>query len=420
MKLNKNLIFLAALLFGCSNNSTIGGTFPSTLSGLTNGPVLTVISGPNVLPLTVNGSLCSAANSAGYDNKPCVNITICSTTNSNCQTITDVLVDTGSYGLRIFKSVLNSNIALTPVTAGGKTVADCQQYGIGDGTADWGPVELANVGLGGEPSIQMPIEVIDSSLSGSSVCEKDSNGDTFTLDTSPVQAGFNAIMGVGLFAEDCGALCATNSDNGQYFACSGSSCTGIEMPTNQVSNPVSFLPADNNGVIVELPSIPFGGVASSNGYLVLGIGTHANNTPHSVSEYNTTATDEFGEFTTTFNGNSDVGFIDSGSNSLLFDKPSSLADCPNGNWSGFYCPASLTQLQAVDTANSGGAQTAVQFYVGDAQSFSASNMVFMEIGTDDDDQGVFDWGLPFFLGRNVFVGLDGTPSSLGTGPYWAF
>jgi hypothetical protein len=44
--------------------------------------------------------------------------------------------------------------------------------------------------------------------------------------------------------------------------------------------------------------------------------------------------------------------------------------------------------------------------------------VFNDLGGNA--AGMFDWGLPFFLGRDVYVGIEGKSSGVGTGPYWAY
>ena len=146
-----------------------------------------------MLPITVNGSLCSAAFNATYPNKPCVSVTVCTPGTSTCQTINDILLDTGSYGLRIFNQVLT--VPLTQVTVPSGNLANCVQYV--DGSADWGPVQSADVVLGGEPAVTVPIQVINASFGTvPAACG--------TPDASPAVAGFNGILGVGLFAEDCG------------------------------------------------------------------------------------------------------------------------------------------------------------------------------------------------------------------------
>src|ERR1035437_424984 len=236
-------------------------TIKATCSGISGSTLLTVVTPNNVLTLTVNGSLVSTGS---YPNKPCVSVTVCSPGTSTCQTINDILLDTGSYGLRIFKSLL-TGISLTQVTSGSGSLTECIQYA--DGSADWGPVQTADVVLGNEPAVTVPIQVIDSTFG----IVPHSCGNP---DTTPAATGFNGILGVGLFTEDCGAECTSIANNGMYYVCSGSTCTATIAPlSNQVQNPVSHLPADNNGVILQLPSVPLGGMTSVNGSLILGVGT---------------------------------------------------------------------------------------------------------------------------------------------------
>jgi hypothetical protein len=168
--------------------------------------------------------------------------------------------------------------------------------------------------------------------------------------------------------------------------------------------------------------LALGGAAAVNGSRVLGIGTQSNNTPSGVTLYPANAS---AEFTTTFTGTTySHSFIDSGSNGLFFNAPPSVASliplCPSPNGT-FYCPSTTQTFSATNTGAGGSPSGAVSFQIGNFTSlFNSSNNVFIEAGGTLGAPGQFDWGLPFFFGRNVFVGIDGTSSSLGTGPYWAY
>jgi Protein of unknown function (DUF3443) len=352
----------------------------------------------------VNGSLCTTNS---YLNKPCVSVTVCTPGTTTCQAINDILLDTGSYGLRIFKQALN--VSLTPVPSGSGSLAECVQFA--DGSADWGPVQTADVILGNEPAVRVPIQVIDSTFGTvPSACG--------TPDTGPSVAGFNGILGVGLFAQDCGSGCQSRPNNGRYYTCSGTSCTGAAVPLDsQVQNPVALLPQDNNGVIVQLPGIPLGGSRSVNGSLLLGIGTQPNNT---VSGVTTFPANQSGNFTTTFNSTTlSHSFIDSGSNGLFFPSASQVPNC-SGGLSAWFCPSSTVDLSATNTGALGSPSGAVSFQIGNfASLINSNNYVFPDIGGTFSSG--FDWGLPFFFGRNVHVGLEGRAApSLGTGPFWAY
>lgn len=366
----------------------------------------------NVVAVSVNGPLC--LQSGSYVNEPCVSVTVCAPGASNCQTIDGILLDTASFGLRIFKSALNG-LSLTPEQSGqGGELAECQPFL--DGSSDWGPVETGQVILGGEPAVTVPIQVIDSTFPGiPSSCTNP--------DLNPSEAGFNGILGVGPFVQDCGPACEDKGNINQftvwpYWSCNAGTCTQTAVALqNQVQNPVASLPEDNNGVLMELPSVAPGGTPSISGSLILGIGTKSNNTPGAVKTF---PLDSFGDFITVFNGASlTSSFADTGSNGFFFPDKAIVVCSDTQSW---YCPPSTKIFSATQEGFTNTPTNIVSFQIGNFDNLTknTSNAVFLEIGGPSPDPSAFDWGLPFYFGRSVFMGIEGTDSPLGAGPYLAY
>jgi hypothetical protein len=382
------------VLLGCGSSGSSGPSGPSGTSG------------PNVLAITVNpasAALCTFANAL------CTHVTICQPSTSHCQTIADVLVDTGSSGLRIFASTLT-------ITLPSSTLGECVYFGSG---TDWGRVQSADVVLGGEPAVFVPIHVIDPTFAGQYTSGGQGASDVCgvgVVDSSPSQVGFNGILGVGLFP----------FDSGVYYNCASLPCTAVAVaPSQQIQNPVGLLPVDNNGVIVTLPSVPASGSPTVTGSLILGIGTKSNNQPSGVTVL---PTNPSGQIVTRFHpspgvSTQNVGIIDSGSSVLFFSDASSLSipQCPPPDLSFLYCPAAPLNFAAVNTELSGVPSSRVSFQIVDPRPLLQSgNGAIANIGGPAFSPGIFDWGLPFFLGRTVYVGLSGRTSVLGTGPFWAY
>jgi hypothetical protein len=338
-----------------------------------------------------------------------VRVTICDPSSTYCQTIDDVLLDTGDFGLRLFRQTLTQPgllEALEPVKVDSLPLYECTEYG--DGSTVWGAVRKANVVLAGEPSVKVPVHIIGSDTSDLIAGTRRACANAFS---SPDDALYNGSLGLGVFVQDCGDTCAASSQNGQYYTCAGGTCSPVAVPlTDQVQNPVASLPVDNNGIILMLPSVPSEGAPSATGYLVLGIGTQSNNSPSGLVAYGAS---ESGNFTTVFDGVSYQGFIDSGSNGLFF--PGAQIPTCRGGW---YCPASTLALNATNRGAGGSPSGQVAFQIANFSNLSASNNAFSNIGAYQ--SGLFDWGLPFFLGRNVCVGIERASSSLASGPYWAY
>jgi hypothetical protein len=111
--------------------------------------------------------------------------------------------------------------------------------------------------FGDAPAVRVPIQVITPTFGGQSVSSNPCND---TVDSDPDAASLNGILGIGLFRQDCGSVCAVNSNNTLYFSCQAASCAGaVVSVVDQVQNPVWLLPSGNNGVVITLPNVPESG-----------------------------------------------------------------------------------------------------------------------------------------------------------------
>ena len=347
-----------------------------------------------------------------YANGAFTTVTVCAPGTSNCQNINGVLVDTGSFGFRVLSSALGAlNSSLPQQSSGGNPTVECAQF---VSSVLWGPVKTADVSLAGEKASSVPIQVVDPSVAPIPAACKAIGPAQEDL----ASLGANAILGIGFFISDCGGACASagSGNPGFYYSCAASSCQIIAQSTSQqVQNPVALFPQNHNGIVVQLPAAS-GSEPSITGSLILGIGTQSNNAIGSAQIF---APDHNGNLKTLFKGTTYEGFLDSGSNAYFFLSSSTAGapNCPSPE-TGFYCPSSPINLTATNTSGSGAVSTStVNFTIGNANQLfsSAADFVFPTLGGSN--PSTFDWGLPFFFGRTVFVSFE---SPAGNGPYWAY
>ena len=397
---------------GCGGSGPGSSTSTSTQSG--GGGGSTSNSGANVQPITAGSGPAAAAGSPQTDSA-FTSVTVCvpgSTT--QCQTISGVLLDTGSSGLRVLASALTLSLPQQK-DGSGNPIVECAQFEDGQ---TWGPVQTADIQISGEMASGAAIQVVGSP-SFSTVPTSCSN--LGPLEDDLASLGANGILGVGNFLQDCGPGCALSgaSNLGFYYTCPTSGCQIAAVSVaQQVVNPVSLFATDNNGVIVELPAVS-GPEASVTGSMIFGIGTQSNNGLGSATVY--TVDPHIGNFTTTFDGQtfSDAAFLDTGSNAIYFATSAitGMAACKDLTF--LYCPGSTVNFTAMNMG-ANGTSGSVSFSIGNADTLLANHNDFVAPNLGGPNPGAFDWGLPFFFGRNVYTAIEGKTTPGGTGPFVAY
>ena len=376
-------------------------------------PTVSVPAGNNAMPVTVD-----LGPNGDSVNRLYASVTLCEPGNANnCQTIEQVVVDTGSTGLRLLASALRSDLNLGRLKGSqGLPLLNCIQFV--DNTHAWGPVATADIRLGGKTAAAVAVQLMGdtatAALSGDCAAGEALN--------TVASLGGNGVLGLGLRRQDCGSGCVASSGNGYYFSCTSAACTSVQGSVaslqQQLSNPAALFASDNNGLLLDLPAVAAPGAAGLSGALIFGIGTQANNQALSATLLSTSTN---GYLTTVLRGRSlNRSFLDTGSNALFFDS-STLARCAGTGRLRFYCPDTAANFSA-QLFGQNGSSKSVNFIVDNAQGLFASPLkaALPTLAGALGDSTSFDWGLPFFYGRRVFMGFEGQATPLGNGPFYAF
>ena len=319
-------------------------------------------------------------------NIPVVTLKVCTPdSTTDCENIPNVLVDTGSSGLRLSHTLAISS-RLPQESNNGQEVTECLAFVSG---FNYGPVVTASVTLANQ-TVTVPVQISNSSLTAPSSC-------TSTGPSEPFEPSINGILGV-LFPQ---------SDGGSYYL--GGSPASIST-ARMVQNPIFLLSSpNNNGVLLSgFPTVSTTQGASAStvsGLLTFGTGT--------ASGLTSLTTNSSATITANYNGQTLKAFFDTGSNGWFIDNPN-IPTCTSSSLQGFFC-GTATNQSAILTGTTTGSSVTLNFSIENAQTlFNTGNQVVSSLGGPM--SGFFDAGFPAFLyGYTIGVGWGSDVNNTGKG-----
>jgi hypothetical protein len=378
-------VLAGILLASCGGGGGGSGGAPVIPSSASEVAALTALP-DNVIPVSVTLGL--SGSGVFYPNQSFVSLQICETGKPNCASIDKVLLDSGSFGLRVFDTAL-SGINLQTTSYQGRSLYQCAVFASG---YTQGRVALADMRLGTLKAADLPIQVIDTRPDATPKACAQSGVPAIT---DPSQLGANAVLGIGPLAYESSALRV------YYYVMQGDQASVVTgVPNSQlVAQPISRLDKHNNGLILIYPSADGSGASSLDAQMILGLDTASNNATQGAVFFRVSNS---GRLSVGFNGKTYDGMIDSGANHNVFPT----AYWPNCEGTVFFCPETPQSI-SVSLASYGAApSTTATFNVLDYRTYG-SLAVQPGLSGYSADNKEFILGLPFMYGRKTYISIQG-------------
>jgi hypothetical protein len=180
-------------------------------------------------------------------------------------------------------------------------------------------------------------------------------------------------------------------------------------------------------VIVRMPPIPATAdqEATYRGTLILGIGTADNNQP--AKDIKVFQTENMGWVPMFIQGQRYYSKIDTGADFWSFPSGSSgFPHCADsGDLSLLLCPTTPSTVSVTVGSMKGNTSQEISIPIANAQAILNANpnrLLYTQVAYEYGGLAskVVLFGLPFFFGRDVYFGIDGAPTPIGQGPFYAF
>lgn len=384
----------------------------TTFTACSNG---TITNPPVQIPISIGSGL----NGDGI-NTMYVSIILCTNNaGTNCQTIDNIILDTGSFGLKINKSALAESFVLQMprvITSDDKMVYACNTFGSGYVFAEehYGVLKLDNT-----MTDDVIVQVIENSPTAEipDSCIAKGPFDNFE------SFGANGILGVNpaISLNNSSILLYKKNVNGIYEALSLDDESRVPILNN---NPLPNLSNNNNGFVISIPPVTQNTNTNVSGTMILGVNTSSMNQVTDKTNLVVASEADLSSvcnsacfYSQITNPESTIPAVfDSGTNGWVFMNDD-LRQCSYG-----FCPD--TPFTWVSTVYS--------YDFAANESYQVTGVITKDENNPSGETVSFSvmpgwgyynrsnetlYGSPFFFGKNVYVIF---PSNKNKNPIWGF